>query len=293
MRLDGVLLFWGAVGVAVLWATSPAGPWWPPVAALVTATLFLWANWPARVPKQVECRPAVLIPTHNNRGEVGKVVEAALRHGLPVYVVDDGSKDGSGAEAAAAGATVVVHPVNHGKGRALLTGMEALQKAGCTHALCLDADGQHDPADIPSFAAHVAAEPHAIIVGVRDMSTAPKSSRFGRRFSNFWVWVETGWALQDTQCGFRAYPIAPILALGLGGHRYDLEVEVLTRALWAGIPVRDIPCRVYYPPAELRVSSFRPYMDNTRITFMNFRLLAERFLWPLNWWGRAPRQAPR
>ncbi|HND34120.1 MAG TPA: glycosyltransferase, partial [Myxococcota bacterium] len=133
MRLDGVLLFWGAVGVAVLWATSPAGPWWPPVAALVTATLFLWANWPARVPKQVECRPAVLIPTHNNRGEVGKVVEAALRHGLPVYVVDDGSKDGSGAEAAAAGATVVVHPVNHGKGRALLTGMEALQKVGCTH----------------------------------------------------------------------------------------------------------------------------------------------------------------
>lgn len=240
-------------------------------------------------------RPAVLIPTYNNAGSVGEVVRRALPHGLPVYVVDDGCTDGAGAEAAAAGATVVVHAVNQGKGRALLTGMARLRADGHTHAICLDADGQHDPADIPSFAAAVERRPHAIWAGVRDLSTAPERSRFGRRFSNFWIWAETGWRVGDSQCGFRAYPIDEVLALGLGGDRYDLEVEVLTRCLWRGVPVFDLPCAVYYPPPAERVSSFDPLWDNVRISRMNTRLVVRRLvdprLWPaarerLPWSGR-------
>lgn len=234
-------------------------------------------------------RPAVLIPTHNNAGSVATVVAGALVHGHRVFVVDDGSVDGSGARAADAGATVLTHAINQGKGRALLTGMAAAAADGFTHAVCLDADGQHDPADIPSFVDAIHREPAAIFAGTRDLSTAPGSSRFGRAFSNFWIWFETGEAVQDTQCGFRSYPIGPVLALGLRGGRYELEVEVLTRSIWAGSPVRDLPCRVYYPPPDERVSSFRPFLDNVRISVMNTGLVVERLLWPPRWFRRVPR----
>jgi predicted LPLAT superfamily acyltransferase len=236
-----------------------------------------------RAPGPTPPSPAVLIPTKDNIGTIADVVRRACTQGLPVFVVDDGCVDGSGDAARAAGATVITHPVNRGKGAALLTGMRAAAKLGYTHVICLDADGQHDPADIPAFAAAIAAEPVAIFAGVRDLSTAPEISRFGRKFSNFWIRVETGWRVADSQCGFRAYPIAPVLDLGLGGGRYEMEVEVLTRSLWAGVPVRDLPCNVYYPPKEERVSSFRPFKDNARITWINILLIAERILWPPRW----------
>ncbi len=227
--------------------------------------------------------PAVLIPTYNNVGTVGDVAARAARHGLPVYVVDDGCTDGSGDAARAAGVQVIVHPGNRGKGQALLTGMARLRADGFTHAICLDADGQHEPDDIPAFAAAVLARPHAIYAGVRDLATAPEKSRFGRRFSNFWIWVETGWRVADSQCGFRAYPIDEVLALGLGGSRYDMEVEVLTRCLWRGVPVLDLPCRVWYPKPEERVTSFDPLWDNVRISWMNTRLVVRRVLDPRLW----------
>ena len=240
-------------------------------------------------------RVGVLVPTYNNAGAIAAVVRGCVASGLVVVVVDDGSTDGSGRLAADAGAAVLAHPVNQGKGRALLTGMRHLAREGFTHAICLDADGQHDPADIPDFVAAIEAEPESLYAGVRDLSTAPEISRFGRRMSNYWIWVETGWKVADSQCGLRAYPLAAVLALGLEGSRYDLEVEVLVRALWAGTPVRDRPCRVYYPRPEDRVTSFRPFVDNTRIVWMNARLLARRCvdprLWPparpgVRWAGR-------
>ena len=153
--------------------------------------------WPA--PPPFPPRPAVLIPTYNNYRSIGSVVERAVLMGTPVFVVDDGSTDGSGALAEDAGATLVTHAANRGKGAALLTGMKALAKAGFTHAICLDADGQHHPEDIPAFAAAITADPFVIYAGVRDLSTAPGISRFGRRFSNFWIWVETGWRVADSQ----------------------------------------------------------------------------------------------
>ncbi len=289
MRLDRILITTLAVLVLVLWVRSPVqGPSWPIALATVTAAVFLLlarrTPWPA--PPPFPPRPAVLIPTYNNHRSIGSVVERAVALGIPVFVVDDGSTDGSGTLADDAGATVVTHPENRGKGAALLTGMKALAKAGFTHAICLDADGQHHPEDIPAFAEAINADPFVIYAGLRDLSTAPGISRFGRRFSNFWIWVETGWRVADSQCGFRSYPLAPVLALSLGSSRYDMEVEVLTRALWSGVPVHDLPCQVTYPPKTERVTSFRPLVDNARITWVNIKLIAERILWPPYWFPR-------
>lgn len=286
MRLDDLVVLALLAAVVTLdVARGVDGPALPVVLAGAGAVLYLLAGRrraePAPYP--VPPRPAVLIPTKDNVGTLPDVVTRALRHGLPVFVVDDGSTDGSGDAARKAGAEVITHSKNKGKGAALLTGMRAAARLGHTHVICLDADGQHDPADIPAFADAIDKEPVAIFAGVRDLSTAPEISRFGRKFSNFWIWVETGWRVGDSQCGFRAYPIAPVLALAMGGGRYELEVEVLTRALWTGVPVRDIPCFVYYPPKEERVTSFRPFLDNARISWMNALLVVERILWPPRW----------
>lgn len=296
MRLDKLLVAALAVAVVVVYFVREIdGPVWPVWASALGALFYLRTRrrraHPARPPSPPS--PAVLIPTKDNAGSIADVVRRAVGHGLPVYVVDDGSSDRSGELALEQGATVVTHPVNRGKGAALLTGMRVAADAGHTHVICLDADGQHDPADIPVFAEAIWREPEALYAGVRDLSTAPGISRFGRAFSNFWIWVETGWRVGDSQCGLRSYPLRSVLGLDLGGSRYDLEVEVLTLALWEGIPVRDLPCRVYYPPKHERITSFRPLVDNARITWMNILLLAERALWPPRWFGsRAPKRPP-
>ena len=233
-------------------------------------------------------RTAVVVPSKDNIGTIADVVRRSLAVHPHVYVVDDGCVDGTGAAAEAAGATVITHAVNQGKGQALLTAFERLVAEGFTHAICLDADGQHHPEEIPLFEAAVRREPLAIQVGVRDMSTAPGRSTFGRSFSNFWIWAETGHTVGDSQSGFRAYPINETLNLGLGGGRYELEVEVLVRAMWVGIPVRDIAIGVFYPDPEDRVSSFRPLHDNLRISWMNTKLVARRLIWPARWYNRLP-----
>ncbi len=286
MRLDDLIVIGLLVAVLVLDTVRGVDGLALPVVLAASGTmLYLLAGRrrPEFAPPPSPPRPVVIIPTKDNVGTLGSVVARALQHGLHVLVIDDGSTDGSGDVARKAGAEVITHPKNKGKGAALLTGMRYAARLGHTHAICLDADGQHDPADIPAFAAAIAAEPVAIFAGVRDLSTAPEISRFGRKFSNFWIWVETGWRVADSQCGFRAYPLAPVLGLAMGGGRYELEVEVLTRSLWAGVPVRDIPCFVYYPPKEERVTSFRPFLDNARISWMNALLVIERILWPPRW----------
>ncbi|MFZ5482192.1 MAG: glycosyltransferase family 2 protein [Myxococcota bacterium] len=287
LRLDDLVVI-ALVGLVVASEVirDVPGPHLPLVLAVTSASLYLAVGRRRAegAPDPIPPRPAVLIPVKDNAATVGDVAARARRHGLPVYVVDDGSGDGSGDRARAAGATVLTHPRNLGKGAALLTGMRAAAKEGHTHVICLDADGQHDPDDLPAFVRAVEDEPVAVFCGVRDLGEAPGVSRFGRRFSNFWIRVETGWSVADSQCGFRAYPIAPVLALGLAGGRYELEVEVLTRLLWSGVPVRDLPCRVYYPAD--RVSSFRKLRDNARISWTNTLLVLERILWPPRWFPR-------
>ena len=228
----------------------------------------------------------VLIPTYNNAEAIDAVIESVLAQGLPVLVINDGSTDGTGDRARATGAKVVDHAVNQGKGQALLTGWAAAS-ATWTHAICMDADGQHLAGDLPAFLDAIAADPDAIHVGTRPSSgpNVPRSARVGRRISDFMLWASASTELRgerpDSQCGFRAYPLAHTLALPLEARRYSMEMEVLVRAAWLGIPVRSLPISVYYPPAAERVSHFDKWRDNRRIVGTYTRLMLLRLFWPI------------
>lgn len=251
---------------------------------------------------RAEFRPCVIVPVFDHAATVGGVVRGAALHAPIVIVVDDGSRDGSGdaarrgaAEASApARVEVLVHAVNSGKGAALLTGLRRAAELGCTHAVTIDADGQHRPDDIPGLLAAARTEPSAVVVGARDLDQpdVPASSRFGRDVSNFWVLRTTGADLPDTQSGFRCYPVAPVLALPLRCRSYDFEVEVLVRAAWAGCALRAAPIRVHYPERALRISHFRAFRDNVRISWTYTRLAARRVL-PTRATWRAARRSDR
>ncbi|MCP4809576.1 MAG: glycosyltransferase family 2 protein [Proteobacteria bacterium] len=232
-------------------------------------------------------RPLVVIPSKDNVESVADVAARSLQFVDDVIVVDDGSTDGTG-DAARAVCPVLTHPVNLGKGAALTTALRHAKENGFTHLIAVDADGQHLPEDLPLFLEAIERDPWAIHLGVRDMKGAPEKSHFGRKFSNFWIWVETGHHVGDSQTGYRVYPVEPVLSMRLPEGRYEWEVKVLTRALWAGIAVRDVACRVFYPPEEERVTSFRPFWDNVRISLMNTRLVLGRVFWPPRWVNRVP-----
>jgi uncharacterized protein (DUF2062 family) len=155
-----------------------------------------------------------------------------------------------------------------------MTAARQARRQGMTHILTIDADGQHDPADIPLFFRRLCEEPLTVVVGKRNFATAnvPASSRFGRKFSNFWLRLQTGQSLGDTQSGFRAYPLAVLEGLQLNEIHYSFEVEVLVKAAWAGVPLADVDISVYYPPAGERISHFRGFMDNLRLTLLNTKL---------------------
>jgi uncharacterized protein (DUF2062 family) len=154
---------------------------------------------------------------------------------------------------------------------------------GMTHIITVDADLQHHPEDIDCFLPVIDKDPTAIVVGNRGFQgqTIPGSTRFGRKFSNFWFRVQTGFSLGDTQSGFRAYPVFMLLGLKLAECRYSFEIEVLVKAAWAGIRIHDIDISVYYPPKNERVSHFDKIKDNLRLTHLNARLTARALLpWP-------------
>jgi len=214
-------------------------------------------------------RPAALIPSFNNLRTVGKVVETALRMLPELLAVDDGSTDGTLEALAAFGSRIRFHrhPRNLGKGRTLRDGFALLSAAGFTHAIALDADGQHFPEDIPLFLKAAAGAPGTLLIGERDRGRVdlPRRSRVGLWFSNAALRLFTGVRLRDSQCGFRAYPLARVLGLALKGDRYDLELEVLIQAAWAGIPIAPVPIRVSYAPEGGRVTHFRPVRDSLQI----------------------------
>lgn len=242
----------------------------------------------ATAPPPSLARACVLIPTYNNAGAVAAVVrEAAEVSGLPVLVIDDGCTDSSADEARAAGAEVIAHPTNQGKGQALLTGWAAAAEQGFSHAICMDADGQHLATSLPDFVAAIAREPDAIHAGTRPKTGphVPRSAEVGRAISDFMLWAssakELAGELPDSQCGFRAYPLAHVLALKLVARRYSMEMEVLVRAAWLGVPLRALPIDVFYPPAEERVSHFHKWRDNGRIVSTYTRLMLIRLVWPI------------
>lgn len=236
-------------------------------------------------------RVVVAVPVYNHAGTLRQVVASALEvleqtfegveHLRQVIVVDDGSTDDP--QAAVAGLDVLFHRhrCNRGKGAAILTAARAAKELGCTHLITLDADGQHDPADLPGFFQALQQDPYALYVGLRDFPDqhVPASSKFGRRFSNFWLRVHTGQHLGDSQSGFRAYPLELLTELRYRDRRYSFEVEVLVKAAWAGVSLKDVHISVHYP--EKRVSHFKLFRDNVRISILNVRLTFRSILpWP-------------
>jgi glycosyltransferase involved in cell wall biosynthesis len=191
-------------------------------------------------------------------------------------VVDDGSTDGTDKLAAAAGAIVVSHPRNLGKGAALETGFNALAATGFTHVLTLDGDGQHLTDQISELLASCKANPQALILGDRRLETvdaAAPLNRFGNRFANRWVEIASGLRIPDTQSGFRIYPLRSTLALPLRARHFALETEVIIRSARAGTKIISVPVRVYYPPPEERVTHFRKWVDTVRIVFVVVALI--------------------
>jgi len=222
-------------------------------------------------------RAVAVVPAFDEAATIGALVRGlrAVCPGVPVLVVDDGSGDETAARAAAAGAEVLRHGENRGKGAALATGLGALAAAGVGRALTLDADGQHLASEIPVLLAASDAEPRAIVVGVRRKAghTIARLNRFGNWIADRLLRVIAGRPLPDTQSGFRVYPVAATLALGVRGLRYDFETEVLLRAARRGIPLVGVPVDVHYPPVAERVSHFRPGVDTLRIIGSTLRVL--------------------
>lgn len=219
-----------------------------------------------------------LVPAFRAAAAVGAVVRGFAPVVDPLVVVDDGSDDDTGAVAAAAGAAVVRHPVNRGKGAALVTGLEWLAAHGATHALTIDADGQHLPGEAGALLAAARAAPDAIVVGERrkEGHAIRGVNRLGNAVADTLLARIAGRRLPDTQSGFRVYPIAATLALGTRGARYDFETEVLLRAARAGIATVGVPVAVHYPPVAERVSHYRPVVDTARIVRTVLRVLAAR-----------------
>lgn len=225
-------------------------------------------------------RVLIVIPVYNHAHTLYDVANRALRTGSEVLVIDDGSTDGSDESVRRLSVRLIRHDRNRGKGAAILTAAEEAKKLGMTHIITIDADGQHDPAETASFMSNIENNPLAIIVGKRSFNSnsVPLSSRFGRIFSNFWLRVQTGCSLHDTQSGFRAYPVALFEWLTLHDRRYSFEVEVLVKAAWAGIPLKEIDISVHYPVKGKRISHFHPVMDNLRLTVLNTRLTIRALL---------------
>ena len=218
-------------------------------------------------------RVCILIPTYNNAGTLRRVIDDVLLYADDVIVVNDGSTDSTSEilDGFADRIVAVEYGKNRGKGDALVAGFRKAMELGFDYAITIDSDGQHYPSDIPAFVEAIAQHPDTLIVGERDLSGVDINgkSSFANKFSNFWFAVQTGLRLNDTQTGFRAYPLRRLSALSLTTSRYEAELEFMVFAAWSGVDIISIPIKVYYPPQSERISHFRPAKDFTRISILN------------------------
>jgi len=218
-----------------------------------------------------ERKICVLIPTFNNGKTLKRVVEGVLEYTQNIIIVNDGSTDSTSEILKSYSQLSFINlPQNKGKGNALKLGFRKATELGYHHAITIDSDGQHYPDDIPVFVEALLAENEdVLLIGNRNMSQEgiPKKSSFGNNFSNFWFWFETGIKLQDTQSGYRLYPLNKIPKKYFTP-KFEFEIEVIVRSAWKNIPVKNVPVKVLYDPAE-RVSHFRPFRDFTRISILN------------------------
>ncbi|HTM43920.1 MAG TPA: DUF2062 domain-containing protein, partial [Polyangiaceae bacterium] len=244
-------------------------------------------------------RIRLCIPCYDNPATIVQVVSDALQQtSFAVLVVDDGSQepvqallaqDFSAAAALESGRLKVLRfPENRGKGVAIRAAIKDSVALGFTHLLTLDGDGQHLVSDASKLVALAEQFPWDLIIGQRRMEAAsvPESSRFGRKFSNFWVKYQTGSKIHDSQSGFRLYPLFHVQCMAFLTRRYEFEIEVLIRLLWKGVTVREVEIDVVYPPGDERVSHFRKFIDNVRISLLNTALVVVSLLRS----HRAPRE---
>ena len=214
----------------------------------------------------------VIVPTYNNEKTLKRVIEGVLEYIDPssIIVVNDGSTD---ATASILKPYTKIHQIhfskNKGKGVALRKGFNKALALGFTHAITIDSDSQHFHEDLPSFINSSKKEPETLFIGARNMNQegVPSKSSFGNKFSNFWFWFETGIKLEDTQSGYRLYPLF-IMPKKWFSYKFEFEIEAIVRSSWKGISVKNIPIQIKYDPDE-RVSHFRPFMDFTRISILN------------------------
>ena len=217
-------------------------------------------------------KACVIIPTYNNAKTLEAVIKTTLEYCSDVIIVNDGATDSTSEIISKfTNITVVKHEVNKGKGMALRNGFKKAVEMGFDYAITIDSDGQHYPEDFITFLNKVEEIPGSLIIGARNMTVenVPGKSTFGNKFSNFWFWAETGITVPDTQSGYRLYPVQRLKKIWLFTTKFELEIEVIVKAAWRGIPVISVPVKVYYSPQEERVSHFRPGKDTVRISFLN------------------------
>jgi glycosyltransferase involved in cell wall biosynthesis len=224
-------------------------------------------------------RPCALIPVYNHEGPLPGVVAALLAAGLPCVLVDDASGACCAAVIDRLASEADTHLLrlaeNQGKGGAVMAGLREAQRLGFTHALQVDADGQHDLQAVRAFLDESRAHPEAIVCGYPQYdASVPKGRLYARYLTHVWVWINSlSLEIRDSMCGFRVYPLAASVALidsARLGKRMDFDSEILVRLSWRQQPMRWLPTRVHYP--EDGVSHFRLWQDNLLISKMHARL---------------------
>ncbi|WP_424493663.1 glycosyltransferase family 2 protein [Salinimicrobium sp. GXAS 041] len=221
----------------------------------------------------------MLIPTFNNENTLPGVLDEVLQYTSNILIINDGSTDSTSKLLSEyENLEIISLSENIGKGNALKTGFKRAEKLGYEYAISMDSDGQHYANDLPVFLN--ALENKAVngkeqlVIGSRKMDAPgiPEKSSVGNRFSTFWFWVETGIDLSDTQCGYRLYPLKIMNSLNLYTSKFEFEIEVIVKAAWQGVEVKNLPVKVLYDPQE-RVTHFRPFQDVVRITLLNIWLV--------------------
>ena len=226
-------------------------------------------------------RPCCVIPIYDHGATIRALVAALAAHGLPIYIVDDGSGAATQAELARVRGEFpqvrlsrLAH--NRGKGAAVMHGMRQARADAMTHALQIDADGQHDARDVPRFIARAGERPDAVICGQALFdASVPKARFYGRYLTHWMVWLETlSFAIRDSMCGFRLYPLAAtgeLIEQGVIPPRMDFDTSMVVRLAWRGVPIENLPTRVIYPVGG--ISHFRMLRDNLRLTRMHALLV--------------------
>lgn len=246
-----------------------------------------------------------ILPTYNHVHNLAELCQRLLLHVEQVFVVDDGSTEPVAGQIQTLNGeriTVLVRSQNGGKGAAVKFGLAHAIRCGFTHAVQMDADGQHDVAAVTELLSVSAKEPDALVLGAPQFdATAPKLRRWARNLTTFWTRIEAGVPIVDPMCGFRLYPLGAVGQVHTPADRMDFDPEIIVRLVWLGTPIRYVPVNVRYAGTQRSTteahmvpnepSRFLPFRDNLLIAWMHTRLMFEKFYRPF--FGRQVERLPK